>query len=62
MIDYFAVSLLLVHAVRQWVITDQSINDGFKHDVEVLHQQEVCLVGIDKNLSCFVKEGITEFP
>ena len=36
---YLAVLLYLIHAVGQWVVANQLINDSLKHDVEVLHEQ-----------------------
>lgn len=61
-VNDFAVILLLVHPVRQRVVTDERIYDGFEDDVEALHQEVFLLVGIDKYLSRHIEESIAQLP
>ena len=50
MVYDFAVFLFLVHSVRQRVVADKGIDDGFEDYVEALHQEVFLLVGVDKHL------------
>ena len=61
-VNDLAVFLLLVHAVGQRVVADQFINDGLKHDIEVLDQQVFFLGRVDEDLSRLVKEREAEVP
>ncbi len=61
-VNDLAVLLLLVHAVGQRVVADQFINDGLKHDIEVLDQQVFLLGRVDEHLPRLVKEREAEVP
>ena len=62
MVHNFSIVLFLVHAVGQWVVAYQLVDDGLEHDVEVLHQQILLLLGVDEHLPRLVEESEAEMP
>ena len=62
MVNDLPVLLFFVHAVGQWAVADQFVDDGFEDDVEVFHQQIFSFVRADKDLSAFFEEGVAEVP
>ena len=62
MVNNFSILLLLLHTVRQRIIANQFVNNGFKNHIETLHQEILLFLRVDKHLSCFIKKGIAQIP
>ena len=61
MIDNLSVRLVF-QSIRQFLITDQFVNDSLEHDVEVLGYKVFLQLTCNGNLMTTFKESIAQIP